>query len=65
MAPLSKVVEEACKALKPPRDPSSCQLLLNKKQQDLATPVRYANIPKDAKLELLTGMKTWDVALAL
>ncbi|KAK9826039.1 hypothetical protein WJX74_007186 [Apatococcus lobatus] len=55
MAPLSKIVEEACKALKPPRDPLLCQLLVNKKQQDLATPVRFANLPSNAKLELLTG----------
>ncbi len=55
MAPLSRVVEDVCKSLKPVRDPSKCQLLANNKEQELTTPLRYANLSKDAKLELRTG----------
>ena len=55
MAPLSRVVEDVCKSLKPVRDPSKCQLLANNKEQELTTPLRYANFSKDAKLELRTG----------
>ncbi|KAK9806749.1 hypothetical protein WJX72_001368 [[Myrmecia] bisecta] len=67
MAPLSQIVEGVCQQLKPPLDPSSCQLLLNKKPLDLSTPVRFANLPRDAKLELNTGQVhvfTRDAAMA-
>jgi TUG ubiquitin-like domain len=37
-------------------DPAACQLLYNKKTLDAALPVRLANIPSGAKLELRTGV---------
>lgn len=36
-------------------DASRCELFYHKKKLDLSTPVRFANLPKDAKLELVTG----------
>lgn len=53
MTPLSAVLQEACSKMRPPLDPSQCQLILNKKPVDLGLPVRLANIPSGSKLELV------------
>lgn len=56
MQPLLAVVAEALAQLKlGDVDPKTCQLLLNKKALDLGCPVRLANLPSGAKLELITG----------
>ncbi|GAB4818950.1 hypothetical protein N2152v2_005996 [Parachlorella kessleri] len=56
MQPLKAVVAEAL-TLSKLEDvaPESCKLLFNKKEQDLATPIRFAGLPASAKLELVTG----------
>lgn len=57
MKPLKDVVASALASLKlEDVEPSSCKLLLNKKELDLNCPVRLANIPATAKLELITGL---------
>ena len=55
MAPLSAVLEKYCLQSKDKLDPTSCELYYQKKKLDLSTPVRFANLPKDAKLDLITG----------
>ena len=55
MEPLSRVVDQAVEVMKLDTDAGSCKLLHNGKQLDLSTPVRFANLPRDAKLELVTG----------
>ena len=55
MSPLSTVLESVCLQSKDKLDPSNCELHYQKKKLDLGTPVRFANLPKDAKLELVTG----------
>lgn len=60
MSPLSAVLEKYCQLSKDKLDPSSCELYYQKKKLDLSTPVRFANLPKDAKLEVTTGnILTW------
>ncbi|KAA6416558.1 MAG: plant UBX domain-containing 1 [Trebouxia sp. A1-2] len=54
MAPLQKVIEDVCFQQKPQLDVSSCRLYHQKKLLDPTTPVRFANLPKEAKLELVT-----------
>ena len=56
MAPLSAVVEAALSAEGVQNaNPSACKLLLGKKEMDLSTPLRFANLPTGAKLQLVTG----------
>ena len=56
MAPLQKIIEEFCFQQKPQFDVASCRLYHQKKLLDPTTPVRFANLPKEAKLELVTGI---------
>ena len=56
MAPLQKIVEEFALQQKVQLDVHSCRLFYQKKLLDLSTPVRFANLPKEAKLELVTGV---------
>lgn len=58
MAPLQKVIEAVCFQQKPQLTISGCQLYYQKKLLDPTTPVRFANLPKEAKLELIadTGL---------
>jgi TUG ubiquitin-like domain len=56
MAPLSAVVEAALLAEGVQNaDTSACKLLLGKKELDSSTPLRFANLPTGAKLQLVTG----------
>lgn len=55
MAPLSAVVEAALTAEGVTADPAACKLLLSKQALDTSTPLRFANLPTGAKLELVTG----------
>ena len=56
MAPLSAVVEAALSAVGVhDANLSACKLLLGKKELDLSTPLRFANLPTGAKLQLVTG----------
>eukprot|EP00873_Tetraselmis_striata_P044347 jgi/Tetstr1/464611/TSEL_009365.t1 len=57
MMPLSAVVEEVCRQAKLSCDPAGCTLRLQGGGKpgaplDLATPVRFANLPTGAKLQL-------------
>lgn len=45
-------------------DASRCELFYHKRKLDLSTPVRFANLPKDAKLELVTGEQQQRLGLA-
>ena len=56
MAPLQKIIEIFCFQQKPQLDVSGCQLFHQKKLLDPTIPVRFANLPKEAKLELVTGV---------
>lgn len=56
MAPLSAVVAAALSAEGVTAEASACHLLHGKTQLDLQTPLRFANFPAGAKLQLLTGM---------
>lgn len=56
MAPLQKIIETFCFQQKPQMDVSGCQLFYQKKLLDPTTPVRFTNLPKEAKLELVTGI---------
>lgn len=56
MAPLQKVIEDVCFQQKPQINVSTCRLYHQKKLLDPTTPVRFANLPKEAKLELVTGV---------
>lgn len=56
MAPLSTVLDNYCLQSKDKLEVASCELYHQKKKLDLTTPVRFANLPKDAKLELVTGL---------
>ena len=55
MEPLSTVVAQAIEIMKLDTDAGSCKLMHNSKQLDLSTPIRFANLPRDAKLEMITG----------
>lgn len=55
MQPLITIVEHISKAANQQLDPSTCKLFHNKKELDASTPVRFANIPSGATLELRTG----------
>ena len=60
MEPLSTVIAQAVEIMKLDTDAGSCKLMHNGKQLDLSTPVRFANLPRDAKLELITGSSWCD-----
>ena len=62
MAPLQNAIEAFCFQQKPRLDVSGCQLYYQKKLLDPTTPVRFANLPKEAKLELnvSTGTTVFD-----
>eukprot|EP00239_Pterosperma_sp_CCMP1384_P010690 CAMPEP_0197859680 /NCGR_PEP_ID=MMETSP1438-20131217/34467_1 /TAXON_ID=1461541 /ORGANISM="Pterosperma sp., Strain CCMP1384" /LENGTH=428 /DNA_ID=CAMNT_0043476271 /DNA_START=205 /DNA_END=1491 /DNA_ORIENTATION=- len=51
--PLSKIVEEACSKCKTKPDPSQCGLKLGKTELDLTLNVRFANLARGCKLELV------------
>lgn len=53
MAPLQKVIDAFCFQQKPQLDVSGCQLSFQKQVLDPTIPVRFANLPKEAKLELI------------
>jgi TUG ubiquitin-like domain len=56
MAPLSAVVEAALSAEGVHNAKlSACKLLLGKTELDLSSPLRFANLPTGAKLQLITG----------
>lgn len=55
MAPLSAVIAAALAAEGISADPAACKLLLGKKELEAGTPLRFANIPTGAKLQLVTG----------
>lgn len=57
MAPLSSAVTATLFAESIKADPAACRLLHGKKQLDLTTPWRFANLPSGAKLQLLTGQE--------
>lgn len=52
MQPLSRVLEEVCAKQKRPLNPAEHALVLNGEIQQLGTPVRFLNLPPNAKLEL-------------
>lgn len=58
MEPLSAVLQKYCLQTQDKLEASRCELFYQKKKLDLSTPVRFANLPKDAKLELVTGGQT-------
>lgn len=58
MAPLQKVIEAFCFQQKQQLDVSGCQLVFQKQVLDPTTPVRFANLPKEAKLELIADTGT-------
>jgi hypothetical protein len=49
------MVEHISKLTNQKLDPSACTLIYNKKEIDLSCPVRFANLPSGATLELRTG----------
>ena len=55
LAPLSEVVAAALAAEGVAASPAACKLMHGKNALDLGTPLRFANLPTGAKLELLTG----------
>ena len=59
MGKVASILEQACAKLKPCLDPSACQLVVhegrNKRVQDLLVPFRLANIPNNAKIEIVKG----------
>lgn len=55
MAPLSAVIEAALSAEGVTANTAACRLLHGTKALDAATPLRFANLPAAAKLELITG----------
>ena len=55
MQPLSAVYEQISKLTYQELNPSACKLIHNKKEIDATTPVRFANLPNGATLELRTG----------
>lgn len=55
MAPLTAVISAALAAEGVTADPAACKLLLGKRELDTATPLRFANLPTGAKLQLVTG----------
>ncbi|BDA50940.1 probable tether containing UBX domain for GLUT4 at C-terminar half [Coccomyxa sp. Obi] len=57
MQPLITIVEHISKASNQQLDPSTCKIFHNKKELDASTPVRFANIPSGATLELRTGQE--------
>ena len=61
MEPLSTVIAQAIEIMKLDTDAGSCKLMHNGKQLDPSTPVRFANLPRDAKLELITGRSSYMV----
>lgn len=64
MAPLQKIIEEVCVLQKPQLDVQGCRLYFQKKLLDPTTPVRFANLPKEAKLELMTDQAEQRLGLA-
>lgn len=58
MAPLQKVIDAFCFQQKPQLDVSGCQLSFQKQVLDPTIPVRFANLPKEAKLELIADTGT-------
>jgi hypothetical protein len=65
MAPLSSAVTATLFAESIKADPAACRLLHGKKQLDLTTPWRFANLPSGAKLQLLTGGDVFFAAIQI
>ena len=57
MQPLQAIVEEVAAKQKPLPALADCALLIDGKAADLSTPLRFANIPSSAKLEVTTGIE--------
>ena len=55
MQPLSAVFEHISKLTNEQLNPSACKIIHNRKELDVTTPVRFANLPNGATLELKTG----------
>ena len=59
MQPLSSIVDHVAKMNGLKLDAAACTLLHKGKALDLATPIRFANLPSGVTLELQTGMATF------
>lgn len=58
MQHLTKIVEQVSELAKQQLDSSNCKIYYNKKELDLSTPARFANLPSGATLELKTGTES-------
>lgn len=62
MAHLRAALTEAAAKWRPPVDPATAQVLLNKKPVNLDTPFRLLNIPSGSRLDVVRGalcMSMW------
>ena len=60
MAKVMTILEQACSKFKPALNPNECHLIVHegprsKRTQDLTVPFRLANIPTNAKIEVVRG----------
>ncbi len=55
MAPLSSLVDQACEQLGIAPEPDMLLTVNGKGVTDMTQPIRFANIPSGARLELFTG----------